>query len=53
MEGGMDAPDGLIGETFAIELGTKESAALFEPGVELLNIVGGQLVQLGDRKSVV
>ena len=27
MEGGMDAPDGLVGETFAIELGSEEPAA--------------------------
>ena len=43
----MDAPDSLIGETFAIEFGAEKSTALFEPGVELLDIVGGELVQLG------
>ena len=47
MEGGVDAPDSLVGETFTIEVSSEKSAALFEPGVELLNIVGGQLVQLG------
>ena len=42
----MDASDGLIGETFAIELGPEEPAALLEFGVELLDIISCQLVQL-------
>ena len=43
----MDAPDGLVGESLAVELDSEEPAALLKLGVELLNIIGGQLVQLG------
>ena len=47
MKGGVDAPDGLVGKTFAVELGPEEPTALLEPGIELLNVIGGQFVQLG------
>lgn len=43
VERGVDAPNGLIGESFAIELCPEEPAALFESGIELLDIVGGSL----------
>ena len=42
----MDATNSLIGEPFAIELCTEKPAVLFESGIELLNVVGGQLVYL-------
>ena len=41
VESGMNASNGLIGETFAIELCVKEPAVLFESGIELLDIIGG------------
>ena len=46
VERGMDAPNGLIGEPFTIELCSKEPTVLFEFRIELLNVVGGQLVHL-------
>ena len=42
----MDAPDGLVGEALSIELGAQQPPALFQIGVELLDVSGGQLVQL-------
>ena len=47
VEGGVDTSDGLVGKTFAVELGPEEPTALLEPGIELLNVIGGQFVQLG------
>ena len=46
VEGGVDAPDGLVGETLSIELRAQQSAVLLEMGIELLDVPGGQLVQL-------
>ena len=51
MEGGVDAPDGLVRKAVTIELRPEESAALLELGVELLDIVGGQFVQLSISQS--
>ena len=39
-------------ENGAKEASTEKSAALFEPGVELLDIVGGELVQLSAAQRV-
>ena len=39
----MDAPDGLIGKSLSVKLGSEEPAVLLEIGVELLDVVGGQL----------
>ena len=41
----MDAPDGLVGQAFSVELCSQKSAALLGLGVELLDVSGGQLVQ--------
>ena len=41
----MDAPNGLIGQSIAVELCPQQSAALLGLGVELLDVSGGQLVQ--------
>ena len=46
VEGGVDASDSLIGETCTIELLAQQSAVLLEMGIELLDVPGGQLVQL-------
>ena len=46
MESGVDAPNSLVGKTFAIEFGPEKPAILLEIGVELLDVVGSQLVQL-------
>jgi len=40
------APDCLVGQALTVELCPDESAALFELGIELLNVVGGQFVHL-------
>ena len=44
VESGVDAPDGLVGQALAIELGAKQPAVFLEIGVESLNVPGGQLV---------
>lgn len=44
VESGVDAPDGLVGQALAIELGAKQPAVFLEIGVESLNFPGGQLV---------
>ena len=44
VESGVDAPDGLVGQALAIELGAKQPAVFLEIGVESLNVSGGQLV---------
>ena len=40
----MDASDSLVGVALAVKLGSEEPATLFELGVELLGIAGGQFV---------
>ena len=42
----MDAPDGLVGETLSLEFCAQQSAILPKMGLELLDVPGGQLVQL-------
>ena len=42
----MDAPDGLVGEPLSIELRAQPPPTLFQAGIELLDVPGGQLVQL-------
>jgi len=42
----VDAPDGLVGETLSIEFCAQQSAILPKMGIELLDVPGGQLVQL-------
>lgn len=41
----MDTSDGLVRKPFAVDFRSKEPAALFEVGVELLNVRSRQLVQ--------
>lgn len=45
MEGGVDAADSLVGKSFAVLFLTKQTAILFEPSVELLDVAGGEFVQ--------
>ena len=45
VEGGVDAADSLVGKSFAVLFLPKQSAILFEPGVELLDVAGGEFVQ--------
>ena len=45
-ESGVDTPNGLIREPFAVELSSKKPAIFFELRIELLNVVGSQLVHL-------
>ena len=45
VEGGVDAADSLVGKSFAVLFLTKQTAILFEPGVELLDVAGGEFVQ--------
>ena len=47
----MDAPNGLVGQTFAVEFCPQQSATFFEICVELLDISCGQLVQLDTSES--
>ena len=46
VEGGVNAPDGLIRETCTIEFCAQQPPTLFQAGIELLDVPGGQLVQL-------
>ena len=45
VEGGVDAADGLVGKSLAVLFLPEQTAILFEPGIELLDISGGKLVQ--------
>lgn len=41
----MDAADGLVGKSLAVLFLPEQTAILFEPGVELLDVAGGEFVQ--------
>lgn len=41
----MDAADSLVGKSFAILFLPEQTAILFKPGIELLDISGGKFVQ--------
>ena len=41
----MDAADSLAGKSFAILFLSEQTAILFKPGIELLDISGGKFVQ--------
>ena len=45
VEGGVDAADSLAGKSFAILFLPEQTAILFKPGIELLDISGGKFVQ--------
>ena len=45
VEGGVDAADSLVGKSFAILFLPEQTAILFKPGIELLDISGGKFVQ--------
>ena len=45
MESGVDATDSLVGKSFAILFLPEQTAILFKPGIELLDISGGKFVQ--------
>ncbi len=47
----MDASDRLVGETFTVELGVYQLAALFEGYIKFLDVCRGQFVQLGTAKG--
>ena len=45
VEGGVDAADSLVGKSLAVLFLPEQTAILFEPGVELLDVAGGEFVQ--------
>ena len=42
----MDATDGLVGEALPVDVGADEPTVLLEINIELLEVVGGQLLHL-------
>ena len=50
VEGGVDAADSLVGKSFAILFLPEQTAILFKPGIELLDISGGKFVQWSGPK---
>ena len=51
VEGGMDAADSLVGESFAVLLLTEQATILLEPCVELLDISCGEVCSVGFAPS--
>ena len=45
VEGGVDAADGLVGKSLTVLFLPEQTAILFESGVELLDVAGGEFVQ--------
>ena len=46
----MDAADGLVGKSLAVLFLPEQTAILFEPSVELLDVAGGEFVQRNRAK---